>query len=122
MSTPAHTPELSITEDSYTRELLIISNKRLPIDVEAYPIIARIPFRPGQAAFAQLFAEAPETAAERDRLRKEKAELLALCKRLTDSAECCVSIIPHAGFKSADGLDALCKEARAAIAKAEGRA
>lgn len=70
---------------------------------------------------AAAFIEAEERARLESELAKERARfsaMTALCKRLTDSAECCVSIIPYAGFKNADGLDALCKEARVAIAAA----
>lgn len=60
---------------------------------------------------ARLIAAAPETAAERDRLKEINAELLAALEKI---AEVCNGYDLEAGWA--------CKTARAAIAKATGQA
>lgn len=65
---------------------------------------------PASKENAHLFAAAPETAAERDRLREVNAELLAALKDMVTSCECASS--PKCDH---------CSKSRAAIAKAEGK-
>jgi hypothetical protein len=61
-------------------------------------------------ANARLIAAAPETAAERDRLKEVNAELLAALKAMLNVRGC------------GTALDcSVCNSARAAIAKAEGK-
>jgi hypothetical protein len=86
--------------------------------------------RQGSVSFsledAQLIAAAPETAAERDRLKALNAELLEVLRLTADQALRCE--IPEGygpEFRSEEwdaGYDAAISSARAAIAKAEGGA
>ena len=77
-------------------------------------------------ANARLIAAAPETAAERDRLKEVNAELLEVLRLTADQALRCE--IPEGygpEFRSEEwdaGYDAAIRSARAAIAKAEGGA
>lgn len=79
-----------------------------------------------QVANARLIAAAPETAAERDRLKALNAELLEVLRLTADQALRCE--IPEGygpEFRSEEwdaGYDAAISSARAAIAKAEGGA
>jgi hypothetical protein len=73
---------------------------------------------------AALIAAAPETAAERDRLRHVNAELLAALTRLTEKTERANAIQHSGGRLLAEDwseLYQLSNDARAAIQKAEGR-
>jgi hypothetical protein len=63
---------------------------------------------------ARLIAAAPETAAERDRLREINAELLAALEQLTRS------VIGVNGIPGKRVSDVLLDDARAALAKAKG--
>jgi hypothetical protein len=77
-----------------------------------------------QVANARLIAAAPETAAERDRLKEVNAELLEVLRLTADQALRCE--IPEGygpEFRSEEwdaGYDAAISSARAAIAKASG--
>jgi hypothetical protein len=65
-------------------------------------------------ANARLMASAPETAAERDRLRAEKAELLAALERIANEP------IGPPEASAAEVLAAVVEIARAAIARTRG--
>jgi hypothetical protein len=75
-------------------------------------------------ANARLIAAAPETAAERDRLKEVNAELLEVLRLIADQALRCE--IPEGygpEFRSEEwdaGYDAAISSARAAISKAKG--
>jgi hypothetical protein len=62
-------------------------------------------------ANARLIAAAPETAAERDRLKEVNAELLAALKALYEATP----------DNEGGDLGEACRQARAAISKAEGK-
>lgn len=72
--------------------------------------------RAERAAMAELFAAAPETAAERDRLRASNAELLAALKAAKDQLDV---LAPRADSSFRADFVKARKQVDAAIAKAE---
>ncbi len=69
-------------------------------------------------ANARLIAAAPETAAERDRLKASNAELIETLRLIDELA---TNGLDHAHPRNGATISAIASAARAAIVKAEGR-
>lgn len=127
-STPdALRPRWRTLDDGF--DLLVVENDLYARQGNGYAPICTLADQPDREDNGRLIAAAPETAAERDRLREVNAELLAALRGMVIDAErqtreFTVHLIHCDSNYSAEPCDCGLESgqrARAAITKAEGR-